>query len=225
MAPDEAARIHLTVADVCRELGVARSTFYDWRAKRAAPRCFKLPNGEILLTGSYQPTRSEWTDDGVAGEERGLKHRARASTRRVPAAPPLVAALREHLDTFGPGAQGRLFVTRTGKTGRPVAQPFVRPVSSATTTRVLGLARSRVFTPEQQASPLARRPYDLRHACVSTWLAAGVSPSQVSIWAGHSVSILLRVYAHALDGHEELARRRVSDALDGTWTRIGHEPP
>lgn len=40
---------HLTVADVCHELGVARSTFYDWRAKRAAPRCFKLPNGEIRI--------------------------------------------------------------------------------------------------------------------------------------------------------------------------------
>ncbi len=40
---------HLTIADVCDELGVARSTFYDWRAKGAAPRCFKLPNGEIRV--------------------------------------------------------------------------------------------------------------------------------------------------------------------------------
>ena len=40
---------HLTVADVCHELGVARSTFYDWRAKGAAPRCLKLPNGELRI--------------------------------------------------------------------------------------------------------------------------------------------------------------------------------
>jgi predicted DNA-binding transcriptional regulator AlpA len=40
---------HLTIADVCDELGVARSTFYDWRAKGAAPKCFKLPNGEIRV--------------------------------------------------------------------------------------------------------------------------------------------------------------------------------
>jgi excisionase family DNA binding protein len=40
---------HLTVADVCDELGVARSTFYDWRAKGAALRCLKLPNGEIRV--------------------------------------------------------------------------------------------------------------------------------------------------------------------------------
>lgn len=40
---------HLTLADVCDELGVARSTFYDWRAKGRAPRCIKLPNGELRI--------------------------------------------------------------------------------------------------------------------------------------------------------------------------------
>ena len=43
------ARGHLTVADVCAELGVARSTFYDWRAAKKAPRCFKLPNGDLRI--------------------------------------------------------------------------------------------------------------------------------------------------------------------------------
>ncbi|MHB1475401.1 MAG: helix-turn-helix transcriptional regulator, partial [Dermatophilaceae bacterium] len=37
-----AQRGHLTVAEVCAELGVARSTFYDWRAARKAPPCFRL---------------------------------------------------------------------------------------------------------------------------------------------------------------------------------------
>lgn len=40
---------HLTIAEVCAELSITRSTFYDWRAKRKAPRCFKLPNGEIRI--------------------------------------------------------------------------------------------------------------------------------------------------------------------------------
>ena len=40
---------HLTIADLCEELNITRSTFYDWRAKRKAPRCFKLPNGEIRI--------------------------------------------------------------------------------------------------------------------------------------------------------------------------------
>jgi predicted DNA-binding transcriptional regulator AlpA len=37
----------LTLADLCMELQVARSTFYDWRAKGRAPKCIKLPNGEL----------------------------------------------------------------------------------------------------------------------------------------------------------------------------------
>lgn len=40
---------HLTVAAVCAELGISRSTFYDWRAARKAPRCIKLPNGSIRV--------------------------------------------------------------------------------------------------------------------------------------------------------------------------------
>lgn len=40
---------HLTVAEVCGELDIARSTFYDWRAKGRAPRCIKLPNSELRV--------------------------------------------------------------------------------------------------------------------------------------------------------------------------------
>jgi excisionase family DNA binding protein len=39
----------LTIAQVCEELGISRSTFYEWRTKRRAPRCIKLPNGEIRV--------------------------------------------------------------------------------------------------------------------------------------------------------------------------------
>ena len=40
---------HLTVNDICAELGVARSTFYDWRASHKAPPCIKLPNGDLRI--------------------------------------------------------------------------------------------------------------------------------------------------------------------------------
>jgi len=43
--PDE----KLTVAEVCKELKISRSTFYDWRAKRRAPRCITLPNGSLRV--------------------------------------------------------------------------------------------------------------------------------------------------------------------------------
>lgn len=42
----------LTLADVLTELNITRSTFYDWRAKRKAPPCIKLPNGELRVRRS-----------------------------------------------------------------------------------------------------------------------------------------------------------------------------
>jgi len=39
----------LTISEVCRELKISRSTFYDWRAKRRAPRCITLPNGSLRV--------------------------------------------------------------------------------------------------------------------------------------------------------------------------------
>ena len=68
-------------------------------------------------------------------------------------------------------------------------------------------------TPAEYASPLARRVYDLRHACVSTWLNGGVAPAQVAEWAGHSVAVLLRVYAKCIDGQDQIAKRRIEEAL------------
>jgi len=59
----------------------------------------------------------------------------------------------------------------------------------------------------------AWRPYDLRHACLSKWLNGGVYPTQVAEWAGHSVDVLLRIYAKCVVGQDELAKRRISEAL------------
>ncbi|MDJ0463638.1 helix-turn-helix domain-containing protein [Streptomyces sp. H27-C3] len=39
----------LKLPEVCEELQISRSTFYDWRAKNRAPRCIKLPNGDIRV--------------------------------------------------------------------------------------------------------------------------------------------------------------------------------
>ena len=34
------------------ELNVAKSTFYDWRTKGTAPRCIRLPNGDLRIRRS-----------------------------------------------------------------------------------------------------------------------------------------------------------------------------
>jgi excisionase family DNA binding protein len=39
----------LTVSELCAELKVSRSTFYDWRQKRRGPRCIRLPNGGLRV--------------------------------------------------------------------------------------------------------------------------------------------------------------------------------
>ncbi|WP_436758477.1 hypothetical protein [Streptosporangium sp. V21-05] len=41
----------------------------------------------------------------------------------------------------------------------------------------------------------------------------GVSAPDVAERAGHSVDVLLRVYAKRLDGHKDLANQRIGDAL------------
>jgi len=40
------------VPEVCDELNVAKSTFYDWRTKGRAPRCIRLPNGDLRIRRS-----------------------------------------------------------------------------------------------------------------------------------------------------------------------------
>jgi integrase len=60
---------------------------------------------------------------------------------------------------------------------------------------------------------VSRRPYDLRHACVSTWLGSGVPSAQVAEWAGHSVAVLHQICAKVLAGQEASARDRIERAL------------
>ena len=60
---------------------------------------------------------------------------------------------------------------------------------------------------------LARRPYHRRHACLSTWLNAGVPAAQVAEWAGPTVEVLHRMYAKCVDGDDGLARQRIEAAL------------
>ena len=169
--------------------------------------------GELLLTSSHQETGRSWTNSGQAGEERQLKHRSLKDSRAVPAVPELVETLRRHVEEFGTGAGNRLFVTRTGKRGVPLPPPYSNPISMGTAYRVWHKARERALQPPLVDSPLARRPYDLRHACLSTWLNAGVPPVQVAEWAGHSVNVLLRVYAKCIDGQDEVAKQRIEAAL------------
>jgi integrase len=111
--------------------------------------------------------------------------------------------LYRRLGEFGTGTDGRLFVGERNHAGLP----------KGTINRVWREARRTAFAEEVAASPLARTPYDLQHAAVSTWLNAGVPAADVAVWAGHSVEVLLRIYAKCLDGDGEQLRQRIEAAL------------
>lgn len=158
--------------------------------------------GEFHLEKAAPHAGSRWTDTGTIRDQRGLKHRARTTTRPVPIPPELVAILRKHLDTYGTDTDGRLF---RGVRGGEVPVRIYNAVWRKT--------RLATFTPEVAAGPLAQTPYDLRHACVSTWLNAGVEGPRVAKWAGHSLEVLYKVYAKCLHGQEAAAQQRIRDAM------------
>lgn len=113
-----------------------------------------------------------------------------------------MALLREHLEAFGTVPDGRLFRGIHGGL-----------LSESIYDRWWKLARARALSPAQAASPLARRAYDLRHAAASLWLNAGVTPTEVARRLGHSVAVLLRVYANCIDGGDDGINERISGAL------------
>lgn len=157
--------------------------------------------GEMILTHSAPRSGSHWTDNGKPRERRALKHRADGDTRHVPIHPELAALLREHLEQFGTGPHGRLF---TGPRGGIITDRAY--------LKVFHEARTRALTAKEASSPLMDVPYALRHAAVSTWLNAGVAPAQIAEWAGHSVAVLLRIYAKCISGQQSEAMRRILDA-------------
>ena len=85
-------------------------------------------------------------------------------------------------------------------------------------------ARKEALTPAQYRSPLGRRPYDLRHAAVSLWLNSGVPATEIARRAGHGVAVLLKVYAHCIDGQADAANQRITDALGPRTSSLSPNP-
>jgi integrase len=159
--------------------------------------------GELHLEGAEPHAGKEWTDSGRNRDQRQLKQRARGETRTVPSCPELTALLHRHLKEFDTAEAGRIFRGERNDDELP----------KHTIIRAWKRAREATFPADVVASPLGKTPYDLRHAAVSTWLNAGVPATQVAEWAGHSVEILLKIYAKCLDGGVDHLRKRVEEAL------------
>ncbi|WP_249345952.1 tyrosine-type recombinase/integrase [Microbispora sp. H11081] len=159
--------------------------------------------GELILETANPAPGTAWSNSGDRRDPGPLKHRERGESRIAPCPPELTRILHAHLKDLGAAPDGRIFWALKGGTY----------LHESTYHRVWRKARKAALTEEEFASPLAKRPYDLRHAAVSTWLNAGVPAPQVAEWAGHSVAVLLHVYAKCISGQEEQARQRIADVL------------
>ncbi|GAA0573262.1 integrase [Kribbella sandramycini] len=164
----------------------------------------EVGRGKLWLTGSNPFAGGAWTDTGEEHDKRQLKHRERGAGRWAPCPSKMTSLFHRHLEDFGVDAQGRLFWAERG--GGPVPGKTYQEIWRAARIAVLGEETART-------SNLARRPYDLRHAAVSTWLASGVEPKRVAEWAGQSLEVLMRIYAKCLDGLEEQALDRIESKL------------
>ncbi len=158
--------------------------------------------GQLHLDLAEPYIDARWTDGGTARDARHLKSRNAGEGRTVPCPPEQTQLFYEHIEEFGYGDDGRVFCGEQGDS-----------ISKVTYGKLWRAARAVALTPEAHATPLAARPYDLRHAAVSTWLAAGVDPATVAEWAGHSLAVLMEIYAACLYGAEVTARQQVQAAL------------
>ena len=158
--------------------------------------------GRLTLSRSRPRPGKLYTDSGLSHDDKGLKRRPVGDKRVVPISAELVRILAEHLERFGAAEDGRLFATSTGGI-----------VSASAVWRIWRDARVVGLSPEQQVTPLAGRPYDLRTRLRDVLLNAGVPPKEVARRLGNSVEVLWKVYAGCLDGDEERINRMIEKAL------------
>jgi integrase len=155
--------------------------------------------GEARLKSSDPQPGKEWLDEDAKDGAKSLKHRADGAIRVVPLDPELVALLLWHLATWPPNETGRVFTGPHARSTRVPKQQYLR---------VFHEVRALAELPDR----VAVRPYDLRHACVSRQLAAGVPGTDVAAWAGHSLAVLNKTYAKVIDGQKPVLLARMDAA-------------
>ena len=169
--------------------------------------------GQLTLMGSLPRSARAWTGNGTPRELRGLKHRPEGAIRTVPIPPQLARLLRWHLRAFGCAADGRLF---RGARGGPLSESLYG--------RIWHQARAAAMPQDGTGTQTARRAYDLRHAALSLWLASGAPPAEIAARAGHSVHVLLTIYAHCIPGCDQIASQHIEQALrPSQWPPLAHK--
>jgi integrase len=156
--------------------------------------------GEARLRGALTTPGAKFTVDGKIEEEKGLKQRSENDSRVVPLPPVLVGWLRWHLGRFDRLESERVFLNSKGNTlskdnwGKPWRDqrarrwPAGHKLAEATT-------------------------YDLRHTAATMMLRAGVSAPEVALRLGHSVDMLMKVYAGVFEDERSRSNGLIDDLL------------
>ncbi|WP_344492904.1 hypothetical protein [Streptomyces enissocaesilis] len=158
--------------------------------------------GTLTLRETRPVSGKRWTDSGERHDKRVLKSRAPKADRPAPIPPILVTTLRAHIAEYGTARDGRLFANERGGV-----------LGTSSYWRVWQEARPLALPGDKADSPLAQRPYDLRHTCITNWLNAGVSVAEVARRAGNSPEVIHRRYEGCIDGHQEINNRKIESAM------------
>jgi integrase len=100
-----------------------------------------------------------------------------------------------------PPVEGRVFTNAAG-----------RPVTSTNYGPVWVRARGKVWPGPHRFSAVT--VYDLRHAAATMMLRAGVPPAEVARRLGHSVEVLMRVYAGVFADERQRSNALIDRAME-----------
>ena len=157
--------------------------------------------GLARLRGATTSPGSRFVSGGGTHEDKALKQRAPGVVRPVPLTPALVEQMRYHLERFPP-VDGRVFTTATG-----------RPMSSTSYSKTWQRARALQFAEGSQL--ISSTLYDLRHSAATLMLQAGVPPAEAARRLGHSVDVLLRIYAGVLEDERDRSNSLIEQEQRG----------
>lgn len=156
--------------------------------------------GHARLRGATTSPGVRYSTSGEVRERKALKQRAEGTIREVPLPAELVRRLHGHLDRFPP-VDGVVFANGSGK-----------PATSTNYTPAWGRARRQLWP---DGHPLAGTVvYDLRHSAATTMLRAHVPPAEVARRLGHSVDVLLRIYAGVFEDERDRSNALIDAELD-----------
>jgi integrase len=154
--------------------------------------------GLAVLRGATTSPGTRYTRTGTVVESKGLKQRPADAVREVPLSPELVGRLLWHIERWPP-AEGNVFTNAAGR--------------APTTTNygpVWVRARTKLWPPGHALQ--ATTVYDFRHSAATVMLRAGVPPAEVARRLGHSVDVLMRVYAGVFEGDRERSNQLIDRA-------------